>query len=254
VTLTRKWLPSPCYSSRGGTRATVIVLHTAEGATTIESLGSWFANPANGVSSHTGADDKPGTVGEYVRRDQKAWTQGNANAWCVSLELCGFAKWTLDEWHRHPNMLANCAAWIAEEAAAFGIPIARSPNPQAGAPGVCQHVDLGDMGGNHWDCGGGFPLDEVLEMAGGAAPSVPPPATGTVPPWPGVYLMNYCEGHGTAQWQAQMQARGWTITVDDCYGPQSEEICFQFQRDKHLDEDGIVGPQTWEAAWTAPIT
>jgi hypothetical protein len=151
---------------------TTIVLHTAEGATTYQSLGSYFQNPASGVSSHVGIDDTPNTVGEYVRRDGKAWTAGNANPWSIQAELCAFAAWTPAEWAIHPQLLANCAAWIAEEAQVFGIPI-RQLTPaeaQAGVPGVCQHVDLGSMGGGHWDCGPGFPYIQVLAMAGGGPP------------------------------------------------------------------------------------
>jgi hypothetical protein len=177
MTLKRVAIPSPNYSSRGGTKVRLIVLHTAEGSTTIESLGSFFANPASGVSSHTGADDKANTVGEYVRRDGKAWTAANANPYSVQIELCAFAKWDSAEWNRHPNMLANCAAWIAEEAAAFGIPVVglTAAQAQGGTAGVCQHVDLGAAGGGHWDCGPGFPMARVLDMAAGGGQTAPPP-------------------------------------------------------------------------------
>jgi hypothetical protein len=177
VTLNRVWIPSPNYSSRGGAGVRLIVIHTAEGSRSIESLGSFFASSSSGVSSHTGADDKANTVGEYVSRGNKAWTQGNANPVAVSVELCAFAAWDLAEWHRHPNMLANCAAWIAEEAAAFGIPTVRLTPAQAqgGGAGVCQHIDLGSWGGGHVDCGPGFPMDEVLAMATGAGPAPTPP-------------------------------------------------------------------------------
>jgi murein L,D-transpeptidase YcbB/YkuD len=223
-------------------------------------LGSFFANPSAQVSSHTGADDKANTVGEYVHRGNKAWTAANANPVAVQIELCAFAAWSAAEWDQHPNMLDNCAKWIAEEAAAFGIPIRRlSPGEaQGGAAGVCQHVDLGSWGGNHSDCGPGFPMDEVLAMAGGAPGGAPPapsgPPTGSAPPFPGTLLVNFTSHHGTATWQQQMANRGWTIAVDDLYGDQSERTCRQFQAEKGLQEDGIVGPHTWAAAWTAPIT
>jgi hypothetical protein len=73
-------------------------------------------------------------------------------------------------------MLATCAAWIAEEAAAFGIPIVKlSAGPaQSGGRGVCQHADLGAAGGGHHDCGPHFPIDEVLAMA---STGVGPPNT-----------------------------------------------------------------------------
>ena len=143
------------------------MIHTAEGATTVEELGNFFAQASAGVSSHTGIDDQLGVVGEYVRRTGKAWTAGNANPVAVQTELCAFAKWNAAEWDRHPNMLENCARWIAEEAAHFDIPIVKLTAAQAQGTGrgVCQHNDLGDWGGSHWDCGTGFPLADVLARA-----------------------------------------------------------------------------------------
>jgi hypothetical protein len=153
----------------------LVVLHTAEGALTYQSLGNYFASPSSGVSSHVGIDDTPGVLGEYVYRDKKAWTQGNANPYSVAAELCAFAAWSPAEWDAHPTMLENTAAWVAEECAAFGIPLRKLSAGEAqgsSAMGVCQHSDLGASGGGHWDCGPGFPIDDVLRMAaGGAAPS-----------------------------------------------------------------------------------
>ena len=174
MALKRVAIPSPNYSARGsGVR--LVVLHTAEGALTYQSLGSFFQNPSSGVSSHVGIDDTPGTVGEYVRPEHKAWTQANANPYSVAAELCAFAKWTPEEWARHRGMLDNAAAWVAEECRRFSIPVRRLTPAQAqgGQAGVCQHVDLGAAGGNHWDCGPGFPMDDVLRMAAGGAPSAP---------------------------------------------------------------------------------
>lgn len=98
----------------------------------------------------------------------------------------------------------------------------------------------------------------------------PKPPSGKAPPFP------YASGHYLGQpdpdpcchsgcyggvdttnvriWQSQMDYRGWSISVDGCYGPQSEDVCVQFQREKGLAVDGYVGPQTWSASWTAPIT
>jgi hypothetical protein len=155
------------------------VLHTAEGALTIESLGGYFQGQV-GASSHVGADDKANTVGEYVKRGNKAWTQASYNGVAVSMELCAFASWSTDEWNRHQNMLDNCAKWIAEECAFYGIPITKlsASQAQGSGRGICQHVDLGSSGGGHHDCGPGFPIDRVLDMArGGSSPEpTPPPA------------------------------------------------------------------------------
>jgi hypothetical protein len=182
--LERIWIPSPNYSGRSGTSVSTIVLHTAEGARTIQELGNYFASPSSQVSSHVGIDDTPDTIGEYVHRDCKAWTAANANPWSVQAELCAFAAWTVDDWNAHPTMLANTAAWIAEEAAYFDIPLRLLSSEEAqdpGCAGVCQHNDLGAMGGGHWDCGPGFPIDQVLDLAAGGSARPEPEQEDIVP-------------------------------------------------------------------------
>lgn len=276
-------IPSPNYSSRGGANVRLIVLHTAEGATTYQSLGSYFANPASQVSSHVGVDDTPNTVGEYVQRPNKAWTASNANPVAVQAEMCAFAAWSTATWNTHTNMLANVAAWIAEEAAYFKIPIVKlSPSQaQGSSAGVCQHRDLGTWGGNHSDCGDGFPIDHVLQLATGTTPTptpptptpTPPPTTKAPPfPLPSGYYYGPTTGpaqsvsgyyppyggpngaSGLKQWQTQMHSRGWTITADGFYGNQTATVTRQFQQEKGLSVDGLIGPQTWSTAWTAPVT
>jgi peptidoglycan hydrolase-like protein with peptidoglycan-binding domain len=55
-------------------------------------------------------------------------------------------------------------------------------------------------------------------------------------------------------WQARMARRGWPVTIDGQYGPVSAAVCRSFQAEKHLIADGLVGPVTWSATWTAPVT
>jgi murein L,D-transpeptidase YcbB/YkuD len=83
------------------------------------------------------------------------------------------------------------------------------------------------------------------------------PAGPSAPPWPGRLLTltsPRMRGDDVRRWQQRMRDRGWRIDVDGIYGPQSAGIARQFQREKGLQVDGIVGPRTWAAAWTAPIT
>lgn len=288
MALNRVWIPSPNYSSRGGSGVRLLVLHTAEGSRSIESLGSFFSSSSAGVSSHAGADDKVNTIGEYVKRGNKAWTASNANPVACQIELCGFASWSRAEWeNNHANMLANTAAWIAEEAAAFGIPIVKlnASQAQGSGRGVCQHIDLGGWGGGHVDCdygSGNFPIDKVLSMASGGAPITPGPTPPTTPPKPGgpappfplpagyyygpadgpaESVSGYYPPHGGAngsdglrQWQGQMSARGWTISADGFYGDQTANVATQFQQEKGLGVDGFIGKDTWSAAWTASVT
>lgn len=79
---------------------------------------------------------------------------------------------------------------------------------------------------------------------------------GQAPRWPGVYLRYPppTTGNAVRIWQQRMRRRGWTLAVDGVYGPASREVCVQFQREKGLQVDGVVGPVTWAAAWNLPIT
>jgi peptidoglycan hydrolase-like protein with peptidoglycan-binding domain len=89
-------------------------------------------------------------------------------------------------------------------------------------------------------------------------PAPPPPSGPGVPRWPGRYLVLTNPNMGGAdvnQWQAQMASRGWQVGVDGVYGPQSAAICKSFQSEKNIQPyDAVVGPKTWGACWTAPVT
>ena len=183
MALKRVWIASPNCSGRSGSGVRLVVVHTAEGARSYRDLGNFFASRSAQVSSHTGIDDERGTIGEYVHRPDKAWTQAAYNSQAVSTELCAApinspypcgARWTAEEWSRHPNMLANLADWIREECAHYGLPINKlsSSQAQGGARGVCGHVDLG-AGGGHYDPGPNFPWARVMTLARGGKPDIP---------------------------------------------------------------------------------
>lgn len=59
---------------------------------------------------------------------------------------------------------------------------------------------------------------------------------------------------GLRTWQAQMRKRGWTIDVDGLYGPNTAKVATQFQREKGLAADGLIGARTWNAAWLTKVT
>ena len=171
MALRRVWIPSPNYSARANYADSVpriLVLHTAEGSRSFESLGSFFANPNAEASSQVGIDDERGVIGEYVDQHAASWTQAAYNGCAISAELCGFAEWDRATWLTHHSaMLANAREWLAEESAAYGIPLVllSDTEAQGGGRGVCGHVALGAAGGGHWDPGPGFPWDVVLGPA-----------------------------------------------------------------------------------------
>lgn len=182
MAMSEVWIPSPHYSSRGSS-ITTVVLHTTEGAMKIRDLGAWFQNPSAQCSSHHGADNyERGVLGAYVYEDRKAWTQANANPWCLSLEMCAYASWSRDTWlNSKGTLLHNAADLVAWMCGKYGIPIRALSNADAQNPsvkGVCQHVNLGSMGGSHHDAGSGFPMDQVLAWASGSSGGGGTPTTG----------------------------------------------------------------------------
>jgi peptidoglycan hydrolase-like protein with peptidoglycan-binding domain len=56
------------------------------------------------------------------------------------------------------------------------------------------------------------------------------------------------------RWQERMHARGWTITVDGHYGPETARIAGRFQAQCKIHVDQLVGRVTWAKAWTTPVT
>ncbi len=56
------------------------------------------------------------------------------------------------------------------------------------------------------------------------------------------------------RWQQRMRDRGWVISVDGLYGPQTAGVTETFQREKGLVVDGYIGANTWSAAWEEPVT
>lgn len=110
-------------------------------------------------------------------------------------------------------------------------------------------------------------------LQGGKAPAKPKPSTPKHNPkapafpfprghWMGVPDSNpknhsgyYSKDRpGIKLWQARMKARGWTIGVDGHFGPQSQKVAKQFQKQVKVAQDGLVGAVTFEKAWSAPVT
>ena len=55
-------------------------------------------------------------------------------------------------------------------------------------------------------------------------------------------------------WQRRMQERGWRIRPDGLYGDETARVARDFQNEKGLAADALVGRDTWNAAWESPVT
>jgi len=90
------------------------------------------------------------------------------------------------------------------------------------------------------------------------APAFPYPAAdylGTARPDPHCHSgTNATDRRHIACWQKKMAERGWRIEANGVFNRQSERVCIEFQTEKGLGADGLVGPITWRATWAAPVT
>jgi hypothetical protein len=266
MAVTRAWWPSQHYSG-GGLSPRVIAFHTTEGSQTAESLRNWLTNPSSKVSYHFAVDMSHGDnwCANFVRTSDRAWAQANYNGAAVSIAFCtpsGAASgWSRSTWLSKGAMLTAAGRLAGELARQFNIPRTQlsSSSAQGSGRGFCEHKNFGAGGGNHHDCGSGFPMDRIIEIAGGATgPSTPAPPTGggAAPTMTsGYFSQSHNSRHPDVRtWQAKMRDRGWAIDVDQIYGPGSERVCRSFQAEKGLAVDGVVGPQTWNMTWNAPVT
>jgi len=55
-------------------------------------------------------------------------------------------------------------------------------------------------------------------------------------------------------WQNRMAERGWQIKSDGLYGYFTRAIVMQFQEEMGLTVDGLIGKDTWDAAWLREVT
>lgn len=181
------WMGSPHYSTSRGAYLKG-AFHTTEGAQKIRDLGAWFQNPSAQCSSHHGSDNyERGVFGAYVYENYAAWTQGNMNGVCLSLEQCtpsgASSNWSRDTWMTKTILLDNAAEWMHYMAEKYGLPyksLLGSEAQDTWTKGFTEHVEFGSKGSGHHDCGQ-FPMDVVLSKAkawsGGGTPA---PAEGNL--------------------------------------------------------------------------
>lgn len=165
-------IPTKNHSPRGAARVRLIVLHTTEGARTVESLGGFFQR-ATDVSYHAAFDDHRSET--FVDYSRAAWAIQSGNWISDNAAFCAFAAWTRAEWLRHPRMLDLAAAWVAQRCLARRIPIHRlslvetadAVRDRHHPGGVIMHRDytLATRQGTHTDCGDGLPWDVLLTRA-----------------------------------------------------------------------------------------
>ncbi|AXH67833.1 endolysin [Mycobacterium phage Bromden] len=155
------------YSSRGGVKPTMFLLHTQEGDGNADSLAKYFT-PASQVSYHytisKGANDDGVTVVDCVDTDYTSWSVGNANS--ISINLCfagSRASWSREQWLAKAGRAIDVAGYLAvQDAQKYGFSTLVVPPPYSnGKPGISDHRWVTDVfgWGTHTDVGANFPWD-----------------------------------------------------------------------------------------------
>lgn len=254
--LTGRTIPAKGSGSRRGATVRLVGVHSAEGSTTVGSLGGYFASTDKG-SSHGGIDN--GSYAQFVAYDRAAFTNPPVNREADTVELCAFARWTREQWLAHGPMLELLARWIAWRCSRRSIPIRLISGAQAvaGAAGVIDHARINDgyHKSTHRDVGGNFPWDVVIPRAQAIAGVKPKPAP-VQPKGADRDLRQGMQGQDVKNVQNALHQLGFLPgdpkkVVDGIFGPGTTKALKAFQHAHKAPEDGVCNAGDWAMLRTA---
>jgi hypothetical protein len=247
---TLSWISSPNFSSRGGQKVRLCVVHDCEG--NYAGSVSWFAQARSQVSAHIVLDADGSRATQMVAFANKAWHVVSFNPISEGIEAAGFAAKGLGaaEW----QALANITAFRLR---ANGLPPVWAKG--GSGQGFCQHLDLGQAGGGHHDIASDpavwaafiamvqeaylQPMPASWDMNSPAAPVPAVPAGWTPHGDPRHDLTP-----GSMEWvQAALNRLGipvYPLSVDGMEGIATKHAIVKFQVAHALHVDGVAGPQT----------
>jgi hypothetical protein len=137
----------------------LIVIHSAEG-TSARGVASWFARPSTQASTHLAVDNV--RCVRMLKDLQIPWGATGANSDGLHVELCGYAKWSKEEWLAKDRLLRRAAYKTAMWCWQYDLParwLTVAQIKDGESKGFCTHVDVNKAfgKGSHWDPGPGFP-------------------------------------------------------------------------------------------------
>lgn len=142
----------------------LVVLHSAEGSSA-KGVAAFFAQKSTQASTQLAADQ---TCCVRMLPDLVIpWGAPGANSNGLHIEMCGYARWTREQWLAKDAMLRRSAYKVAMWCFHYAIParyVTVKSLVDGTAHGLTFHVDVSKAfkGSDHWDPGPGFPRDVFL--------------------------------------------------------------------------------------------
>jgi N-acetyl-anhydromuramyl-L-alanine amidase AmpD len=242
-----KWVPSPNFNSRHGTRVDQIIIHDMEG--TYGGSVAYFQSTKSNVSAHFCVREDGLETTQMVHLSDRAWHACAANSRSVGIEMAGYSK----NGYRSElvQATASIAAWLCHY---LQVPV-RHARGGVG-PGIESHWGLGRAGGGHSDPSTDPAwMDRFIELAmaeyavgfdfhwidltEAKCCALAHPPTGNAPALNAAPDLSIVSGV-----QRALSALGLKIDADGVDGPKTLEAVRAFQAHAGLPVDGIVGPDT----------
>lgn len=247
-----------------------------------ETNGPLF-NYFNGLKSpgrkfSTGWIAKNGSSQQYTEIHMKSWGNGPVgNPLYWSFEFEGFKNEPLTPeqihvaalWHNFLNVANYLANKTGEKGVGVHYMVANTacPSPTRAAQRTLIINTAKDLQLGHGDVIPIHPKPPVVRPPVVVPPNSfnPPFGLGnfplpkghcfgprTGPVWQHSGYANGNDKAGMYVWQRGMRQRGWNITVDGYYGDQTAKIAKQFQAEKGLTVDGLIGLVSWNRTKIRP--
>lgn len=173
---TVQFIPSRWFSTTNGRTIDLCVIHTVEGDPdrpgggddAAENTARYCARRDDKVSAHWFVDDD--SIVRGVQDKDVAYAAPGANHNGIQIEVCGYARWTREQWlTEHLGSLCNVARLLAHYYRKAAVPIiyVDEHGLLAKHRGVTTHHDVSQAfkRSTHTDPGPGFPLHDVIQLA-----------------------------------------------------------------------------------------
>lgn len=233
---------SPNCSKPRNQKVNAIVIHHMAGNATVESCGALFANPDRQASSNYGIGTD-GRIACYVEEENRAWTTGSREidnrAITFEVANCSGAP----EWKVSNQALEATINLCVDICRRYGFKL-NYTGDKSGNLHMHKWYQNTNCPGPYLESKFPYIAEKVNERLG--VEPEPAAKAETVSDLP--VLKKGSNGDSVKALQILLMGYGYSLGkwgVDSSFGGVTEDAVKAFQKDNHLDADGVVGPLTW---------